>query len=101
MSLRSRQEVHPPCSGLPGHAGPRPHLGGQPHGREWLSSWSSLSCGPTNPCQTSSNSLGVKTGRKENNQGGERGEILKSGQHQELVSMTTAPYYSCSNCSLF
>lgn len=44
---------------------------------------------------------GGKQGRQENNQGGERGEILKSGQHQEPVSMATAPYYSCSNCSLF
>lgn len=62
----------------------------------WISCcWSTTPapCVPTAPG-------GKKEGRK-NNEGGVRGEMLKSGQHQEPVSMTTAPYYSCSHCSLF
>lgn len=57
--------------------------------------------GPQTPAKRVAIASGGKQGRQENNQGGERGEILKSGQHQEPVSMATAPYYSCSNCSLF
>lgn len=71
------------------------------HGRVCLrSAVLILHCGATNSCQTVAIASGGKQGRKENNQGGERGEILKSGQHQEPVSMTTTPYYSCSNCCL-
>lgn len=57
--------------------------------------------GPRTPAKRVAIASGERQGRKENNQGGERGDILKSGQHQEPVSMTTASCYSCSNCRLF
>lgn len=82
-----------PCLKLPGHAGPCLHLDGQPRARGWQrSAVLTLGCGPTNSCQTCSNSLRGKARKEGRN-------TTKEGRGRDSEIWTTSRARFHDNCS--